>query len=121
MTRLSITAEEQGVELDLWGEDYILLPATRSLSRKARPLYERLEQIEAQAAQLDREGKDMPEDLDDQMVEAIGKLLDVVVRPTDGTRKASTLIQRKWKSDELTLPQLLRFLDQVGELNNPPR
>lgn len=117
MTKVSIAAAPaDGIEVDLWGSDYTLLAATRSRGRKARPFEQKLEELE-EAAQQD----EPPEDLDDQMVDTIGRLLDVILAPVTGTTRASTLIGRKWKGDELTLAQLLGFVNDLGEANSPPR
>lgn len=91
------------VEVDLWGQAFKTVPATRSVGKKVEGFQEQVE------AATDS----------DQVVAAVGNILDVRIKPVEGTRKASTVIKEKWKADELTLDQLLAFLGDLEEADRP--
>jgi hypothetical protein len=102
MARIAINRPSGAVDVDLWGTVFDVKPATRSVAREAKEYTERLT-----AAEQDGD--------EDTMVIIIGELLDLRLVPAEGRRKkASTLISEKWEADELTLAQLLDFVDDLG-------
>lgn len=111
MSAISIARAYNPVEIDLWGAKYETIDVPRSGLKKVTKL-------ETEVAGLQSGAIDVPEDSDelDVLVEKIGELLDVkLVAVGGGKSKPSTHIKKKWRADELTLPQLLGFMDEVGE------
>jgi hypothetical protein len=94
-----------GVTVELWGTEFNLKPATRSVLKAAEE-YER---------KLD-EAKDA-----DELVKLMGELLDIRVVPQNGKRKlASKIILEKWEADQVTLSQVLDFAHQIAEATERP-
>lgn len=104
MARVSIAESVEPVEVDLWGSIFTVKPATRSVSRKAGELMEKLDEVED----------------DDQAVQMLAEMLDLRLVPTEGKRtKASTIVSRKWEADELTLAQLMSFGERLSDAERP--
>lgn len=105
MTRLSIDQGYEPVEVDLWNNDFHTRPSTRSTAKLATTITEKLSEP----------GVD-----EDATVKLICELLDMRLVPAAGKRtKASTLIIRKWENDELSLPQLIDFVGNLGDADRP--
>src|SRR5438132_8106 len=100
MSKVSIATAYEPVEVDLWGSTFTTVDATRSVAKKAGALQDKL------AAAED----------DDVAVKLLSQLLDLKLA---GEEKPSTLIDAKWKADELSVRQLLVFLESLGEAENP--
>lgn len=100
---VSIGGDYHPVEVDLWGKQFVTVPATRSVSEKAEPLIDKLNEAT---------------DLED-IVKGIGALLDIKLNPVEGAKKASTLVREKWKADEVTIDQLNKLLDDIREADRP--
>lgn len=122
---VSIGEAYEPVEVDLWGKPYETVPATRSLAIKGAPLIDKLNDLRTS---VDYKDLGLAEDADpaavqaaitDELVKAMGKLLDLKLRPVEGTRKASTLVREKWNADEVTLAQLETLLEDIGEADRP--
>lgn len=93
----------EAVEVDLWGSPYRTVAVTRSVSGKADAAHDKINAAEEP----------------DAIVGAIAEMIDLRVRPVEGTKKASTLIKEKWKADELTVDQLFGFLGAIEEADRP--
>jgi hypothetical protein len=105
MARLSIAQTYEPVEVDLWGSEFHTKPATRSSAKLGQEIQARID-----AAPNDS----------DEAVKALAELVDLRLQPANGKRtKASTLIVRKWEADELSMPQLFAFLEDLGEADRP--
>lgn len=91
------------VEVDLWGHPYETVAATRAVSEKARPLVDKLQTVESP----------------DTLVETMAAIIDLRVRPVEGTRKASTLIKAKWRDDEVTVDAVTQLMKDLREADRP--
>lgn len=100
---ISIGGDYQPVQVDLWGAAYETVAATRSVTEKVDPLIDALNAAET------------PDDI----VKAIGALLDVKLKAVEGARKASTLVKEKWKADQLSIDQLTKLLEDIQEADRP--
>lgn len=102
MIKLGLVPEP--FQVDLWGTVFDAVPPTRSVLAKLDPLEDKL-----------------LEDPDpDGQVDAICAVLDVRLRPVEGTKKPSTLVKAKWKADDVTLVQLYGLLQQISEQTARP-
>lgn len=109
MNRVSIEGSYEPVEVDLWGHTF----ETRDLSRKDE---KKVEELQALAEQTDDE---------DEGFELVAKMLDLKLVPVseNGSRaqKASTILKRKWKAEELGSRQLVRFIENVDRAEDQAR
>lgn len=101
--KISIAPGYEPAEVDLWGQAYETVPATRSVCRKA--------------AALEREAEQTDGGDDDSVVKLYADLVDLRLVPKGHKTKPSTVITAKWKAEELTVAQLTRFLAKLGETN----
>jgi hypothetical protein len=111
VARLSIVpaAEQETLEVDLWGTVFHRVPVTRTRQRQIKDLDGDLQKIDESA-----------EDADDQAVEVMARMLDCILAAGDGGRsKPSTLILKKWKADELAFDQLASFIEDIGDAARP--
>lgn len=107
MTKLSISDAFATVTVDLWGHEFDRMPITRSVREKLGP---------ASSAVI--EARD--EENADALVDAIGAVLDLRLKASDGKRTAaSKLIHDRWHADDLDLEQLLNFTEEIGEAGRP--
>jgi hypothetical protein len=109
MSRVSIAAAPEAVEVDLWGALFYTQRVTRTRQKA-------LAELEAKARELDEsENTDT-----DTLVELYGQILDQLLEPETGKRKkASAHITERWKADDLTIPELEDFIERLGEANRP--
>jgi hypothetical protein len=110
MSRISIGQAYEPVEIDLWEDNgggvFVTEDLPRSKQKKAEKLLGAVYETE--------------EGGEDVAVDAIGQFLDLKLVPKNGTKvKPSTLVSKKWKADELTMRQLLAFLQAVAEADRP--
>lgn len=129
---VSITAYEP-IDIDLWGEKFETVDSTRGAQKKATKLQrEFLRFVDEGPDPAELEAVEGDEDKEDELIDKLtgeavvkmGKLLDLKLQAVDGSkRKASTVLKKKWESEDLTIAQLQRFLDNVrsaeGEANRP--
>lgn len=105
MAPISITAEPfVPVEVDLWGTVYRTVPVTRSVQKK----------LDALSGDIEAAGDD-----GDKVIEAIGQLLDALFEKTTAAKRASVLVSKKWKADELQFDRLLAFLSELRQAERP--
>lgn len=111
MARLAIepAAEQEKVEVDLWGTVFVRVPVTRSRQRK-------LAEVEKRLGAVDENAKDA----DDKAVQLMGEMLDQVLAPVEGDAVPSALIVEKWKADVLTFDRLSAFLGELTEATADP-
>lgn len=94
------------VEVDLWGKTFNTVPATRSVEKK-------IAELEGQLSQLN-------DDQSDEIVALTAQVIDLRLKPAGQARKrAGELVVEKWNSDELTLSQLLDFVNALGDADRP--
>lgn len=94
-----------GITVDLWGVEFDLKPATRSVIAKAQEYEKKLEETENA----------------DELVNVLVQVLDLRVVPQNGKRKlASKVILEKWEADELALADLLDFAQRLSEVSERP-
>lgn len=108
MTELKLGGRSyEGAVVEIGEHRFRTLPLTRSVTRKMRPLAEKM--VEAQMA-----GDD------DAVIAAMAAMFDVRLTPADGARKkASSLINELWKADKLTRGDLDDFADELAEADRP--
>lgn len=109
MARISIADSLETFEVDLWGRIFDAVPVTRS--------------VQMRATELEREGGDVLDGEEpDEIVAYLGKMLDLRLKPAKGARKlASEAIAEKWQADELSIAQLVSFVQKFSEGDdNPP-
>lgn len=108
MTKISIADYFQTVTVDLWDHEFERQIVTRSVRPQLAVIGEELNK-----AVNDEDG--------DAVVEAIGKVLDLRLKPSDGKRTAaSKLVNDKWLGDQVEVPQLLELLEEIGDAGNRP-
>lgn len=94
------------VEVDLWGKKFVTVPATRSVLGKVTALEGKLDEL--------------TDDQLDEKVELLTQVLDLRLKPAgQGRKKAGELVLEQWKADELTLPQLFEFANDVAGADRP--
>jgi hypothetical protein len=92
------------VEVELFDVLYALVPATRSIIEKAKPIDAAIEAAEDPEA----------------YVEAVLKGIDLRTRPVvHGSSKASTVLRKAWREDKLTIPQLDALLEDFAAHSRP--
>ncbi len=101
----TITAAElfEDVEVDLWGAKFRLREGTR--------------EVQIQLVEAQKRLEELPEDDPDLAVEALTKVLDVLLEPLgdeDGKKvKAQTVIGRKWKANEVGLDRIAAIAEGI--------
>ena len=111
MSRISIEGSYQVIEVDLWGHTYETKEATRSVHRRVRELEAKVDGTENE----------------DEQIACLAEMFDLKLVPVahkdDGKRpvKASTLVKKKWQSDELSLTKILRFFYEIGDAEETAR
>jgi hypothetical protein len=104
MAKLTIR-DLASVDVDLWGKAFETVPPVRSVSLK-------LEELQRQFNDVDDDG--------DKIVDLTAQILDLKLKPAgNGRKNAGDLVREKWQADELTLNQLLDFLNAIGEADRP--
>lgn len=109
--KVSIEGSYAAIEVDLWGHMYETKEATRSVHRQVRELEQKA---------------DASND-EDEAMECLAEMFDVKLVPVshkdDGKRpvKASTVVKKKWKDDELSLAKILRFFHEIGDAEETAR
>lgn len=91
-------------EVDLWGTTFETRPVTRSVERAAGELQRKVEESEDA----------------DEVVGLLAELLDLRLCPVGHKTRAKTVIEKKWKADELSTPQLTKFCEDLAEADAPP-
>lgn len=108
---VSIARAYNPVEVDLWGTKFETIDVPRSGAKKAQALEDEIDTIER------------GEEMFDELVEKIAELMDIKLVPVEGSKKPSTIVKKKWKSDDLSIGQLMSFFREVqqleGEGNRP--
>jgi len=104
---LSIAADHESVEVDLWGALYYTQRITRSRAKEITRLEQAAQEIDGN-------------DTLDEQVKLLAELLDQILEPAEGKRKkASAHILAKWEQDALTYEELTDFIDRVAEAGRP--
>lgn len=92
------------VDVDLWGHPFETVPATRSVHRKQREISAKIDTVTD----------------DDESVKLLAELVDLRLKPAgNGRKKASAFILEKWEADDLSVPQLEQFLDDLLATDRP--
>lgn len=125
--RLTFSGVPEPIEVDLLDHEFESAPITRAVQRKSGPLSEKLL---AAMFETDEDGKPIEENDDwvarenpdsDLIIDVLAKLLDLRLRSTNGSStKPSTLINRKWKGDELDFRALFGFWNEFRAAEAPP-
>lgn len=106
MTVLRLGADNapERPEVDLFGHKYRLRPLTRSV------------QMALQKADKELAALTDDDDMADHAIAVLAGTFDaMLVADGDEKRKPKTVIMEKWKADELSLPALRTFGDQLEE------
>jgi hypothetical protein len=103
MARITIDQAFEPVEVDLWGSEYRTRARTRTVQKQVQ------EKLAAFYASED----------DDESVKLLGEAFDAWFEPVGDAGKPSELVASKWEADELTVGQLLGFLDSLGDEARP--
>lgn len=91
--------------VDLFGKEFVTVPATKT--------------VRQQAAGLDAELEQFGDD-DEKAIDTIGRILDLRLKPAgQGRKKPSELLREHWDNDEITIPQIWSFLEALGEADRP--
>jgi hypothetical protein len=101
------------VDVVLWSEDGEPNFTTRLITRSRQIAIQAL-QVEAEA--LEDDGS---VETTDANVDLLARIVDELVVPVEGKGKASTIISRKWKADEVTLPEILELIKALTEQSTP--
>src|SRR5438034_2411171 len=99
-------AAKDPVEVEVFGSLFLLQPVTRSVQSKLDANSSKLAEI------VDGAGYD-------PLVEALCEGLDLLLKPSTGTTKASTVLKREWKADNIDHRYLLQFIDQLADASRP--
>lgn len=96
------------VEVDLWADSegalFDSMRITRSLQREVTRTMEQLDE------------SDDP----DQQVEMIAAVLDLMLKAkSNQRRKPSSIVAKKWESDDVTIIELLDFVSRIGRATRP--
>lgn len=97
------------VDVDLWSDDDEPNFRTRPL---VRSLVLALAELDEKAGTIDDSAT--AKNLDAAM-DLLAERADLLLEPIVGKGKASTLIRRKWKADEVTPDQIGAFLEQLTD------
>lgn len=104
MSRVAISGgDREEVIADLWGVEYTVQPATRSVIKKVSEIEEKLNAVTDP----------------DEAIECLSEMLDFRLKAVNGGGKASTHIKKKWKGDELTIADLEEFADNLAAAERP--
>lgn len=107
MARISIAASFEPVEVDLWDHLFHTKPITKSVARSTDELGDKINEAEAAGDA-------------DKIVALLGEVFDALLQAADAKRtKPSALISKKWDSDELSLPQLIEFSEELTTSQRP--
>jgi hypothetical protein len=100
--RITMADALEPVEVDLFGFDYEMKPATRSLVAECRPYEQKLEDADEGDA--------------DALIAAVGALLDIRLKSANGNqrKKPSAIVKEKWEADQLTTSALMGFLADLS-------
>src|SRR5947209_7204406 len=99
MSPISIAQPYEPVEVDLWGELHKTRLITRTIERKIDKAREEVGKAETT----------------DAAVKAYAKIIALYL----GDEKIAQTLDAKWKADELTINQLVAFVDAVVEADRP--
>ena len=101
------------VDVVLWSDDGEPNFRTRLITRSR--------QIAIQALQAEAEA--LPDDggmeTTDANLDVLARLVDEFVEPITGKGKASTIISRKWRADEITLPEVMALINDLTAASSP--
>lgn len=103
MAKISMAGLEPA-DVDLWGRDFVTIPATKSVLEAVAGLEKELG---------DAEGND-------QAFDVLVKIVDLRLKPKgQGRKSAGEILREKWDADELPLVQLEHFLAQLEGADRP--
>lgn len=92
-------------DVDLFGSPFVTVAATKTVRQQADGLDAELEQV----------GED-----DEKAIDVFGRILDVRLKPKgNGRKKPSQLLREKWDADQVTVEQIVSFLEALGDTDRP--
>ena len=99
------------VDVELWPEvDGEANFRTRPL---VRSVLEKLSELDERAAVIDAESSSVSNL--DAALDLLAERADILLEPVTGKGKASTLIRKRWRANEVTPAQIGAFLDQLAD------
>jgi hypothetical protein len=96
---IAIASPYEPVEVDLWGVSHKTQRVTRSLERKLDEAREEIKKA----------------DSTDAAVKGYAKVVSIYL----GDAKIARTIETKWKADEVTVHELVAFVDAIAEADFP--
>lgn len=97
---IQIAQAYEPVEVDLWGELHKTRPVTRSVEKAIAKATEK----------LDAAGTT------DLQVKCLAEIISLRL---ERSAAAAAAIDKKWKADELAVPQLVAFAERLAEADRP--
>jgi hypothetical protein len=94
------------IEVDLWGDSFVVRQPTRAVERK----------VEAAAKSLEALGEDAaPEDV----IASMGDMLDAILEPVPNEegkkRHAKTVVKEKYAADQIGFAHVEALLDSIAQ------
>ena len=101
---MRISTEYNPAEVELWGHEFETIEVTKSLRKKLAPFQEKI---------------DLAVD-DEDVIQAVGFVLDGRLKATDGKRKKpSTLLNEQWDKDKISVARAMGILSSIGRADLP--
>lgn len=100
MAKVTLGGALTTVEVEVFGHKFKALPSTRSVIAVSAELEKKLD---------DTEGND-------EQMALVAQLLDARLKSANGSKKkASVILLEKWEADELSLTQVMSFVEELNQ------